>query len=376
MTSSTLFSINRDDLVSAGALLSKVRNQRVATVPILSHLYIECNNDEATLVSSGDDMSFTVTISLEKPSTAKTTLPMRKLLDIAKSTPNGSVLDFKLHKDVSCVIICGKSRYRLNALPAKDYPLPELPDGISFKVNAKAFQGILKTVSHAQAKKDIRHVLNGMLIRVNKTSIEAVATDGHRLARGMIDSDNNHIDAYEAILPVNSVSVINSLHTDKDDELKITLCKNAIIIEHGSERLYTKTIDGRFPDYKKVIPNKVYTFKLNIDAFMGALNRCSILSHESFRGVVLGFKRHIMTIKGSNPYAESADEEINYNGDPVNIHDSFSHEVGFNVDYLRDAVASTDGDNIELSLNNECTSSLINSSLNPTNERVIMAMRL
>jgi DNA polymerase-3 subunit beta len=299
------------------------------------------------------------------------TVPARKLLDICKSLPNEAQINFTV-KDNKAVVQSGRSRFSLATLPANDFPALDAINSVyEFEISQSTLRDIIDKTAFAMAQQDVRYYLNGLMLEVSSNNLRAVATDGHRLAYCEKETDADIADIKQVILPRKGVLELVRLLSDTDEPAKITLGSNHLQVEFNDLRLTSKLIDGRFPDYNRVMPvdgNNVIT--ADRDQLRQSLIRASILSNEKYRGIRLILENNLIKLQAQNPDQEEADveQEVVYNGDSI--------EIGFNVNYMLDVLNVTDSDMVQASLRDSNSSFLLTYPDQPDCKYVIMPMRL
>lgn len=348
--------------------------ERRHTLPILSNVLIENHSGKASITATDLEVQIrTVTDIQLIDETQTVTIAAKKLLDILRSLPDDAnvVLD---GKDSRLTLKAGKSRFLLQTLPAADFPkLAESGDELtSFSLNRKTFKAQLEKVQYAMANQDIRYYLNGMLLSVANGGVTTVATDGHRLSFALSKMAGGDTKA-EVILPRKTVAELIKLldDGDADGSVNVILRNNQVKFDLGHAQLSSKLIDGKFPDYTKVIPagySKHIT--LNRIRLQQALNRAAILSNEKIRGVRVVLTKDSMNVVCSNNEQEEAQEElaIAYDGEPL--------DVGFNVTYLLDVLNHTDTEDVVWSFGDANSSSLITVPGDEQFKYVVMPMRI
>jgi DNA polymerase-3 subunit beta len=314
------------------------------------------------------EITSTAVCEVEEAGTA--TLPARKLTDIARSLPDGTQALIKVQSERGTVV-SGRSRFTLSTLPAADFPTMEVPaPEVMVEVDRDVLQRLLDKTSFAMAQQDVRYYLNGLLLETGDGRLRAVATDGHRLALSdtalaAADGPRNQV-----IVPRKGVMELQRL-LDGDDEVAIAVSDNHIQVTVGGLRFTSKLIDGRFPDYDRVIPSaEGNVLKADRELLRHALQRAAILSNEKYRGVRLEFMSNKVRIQANNPDQEEAEEEVevDYAGDDM--------EIGFNVNYLLDALAAVDDAEVELGMVDPGSSCVLRGPGDPDSLYVVMPMRL
>jgi DNA polymerase III subunit beta len=365
-----LLTTTRDALLAPLQSVSGIVEKR-HTLPILSNVLIEKHGEALTLLATDIEIQIKTTTAGNGGEDLAITVGARKLQDILRALPEGSPVALSLD-DKRLTLKAGKSRFQLQTLPATDYPRLAVSEaaGLSFSLPQRTFKRQLALVQYAMAQQDIRYYLNGLLLVATGHELRMVATDGHRLAyaSGAIDAE---VPKTEVILPRKTVLELARQLADSDDPLEITIAGNQIVFRFGPIELISKLIDGKFPDYERVIPQhhpKLLT--LDRTVLLASLQRAAILSNEKFRGVRLVLSDGSLKLISSNAEQEEALEEleIDYAGDTL--------DIGFNVTYLLDVLNNVSNETVEWRFNDGNSSALVTL---PGNERfryVVMPMRI
>jgi DNA polymerase-3 subunit beta len=298
------------------------------------------------------------------------TVPGRKLLDILRALPEKVSVSLSVEGE-KVVIKAGRSRFSLTTLPAAEFPvIDDINAQQTVKIPRKELLRLLEKTHFSMAQQDVRYYLNGMLLEIDAMSLRAVATDGHRLALCETELAAKAKTSQQVIVPRKGVLELQRVLTDQGT-VDIAIGSNHVRCQIGDVRFTSKLIDGRFPDYSRVIPaaapNAIHADR---DVLRQALQRAAILSNEKYRGIRITVKKNMLTVQAHNPEQEEAEEEIEvkYEGSDL--------EVGFNVNYLLDALAVIDGQEVELGLTDSNSSCLIRSPGNASARYVVMPMRL
>jgi DNA polymerase-3 subunit beta len=270
------------------------------------------------------------------------------------------------------LVKAGKSRFSLQTLPAEDFPRLSAPAGETqrFAVSQKALRRQLALVQYAMAQQDIRYYLNGLLLVVEDRQLKIVATDGHRLAYTALPIQAE-LPRQEVIVPRKTVLELAKLLGDVDDEVNIQLTPTQAAFSFGNIELVSKLVDGKFPDYTRVIPTQHKNVLLiNRESLRQALLRAAILSNEKFRGVRWILSNGNLKIASSNTEQEEAQEEleVNYSGDAL--------DIGFNVSYLLDVLNNVSAEEVECSFGDAASSALVRFAAEPEFKYVVMPMRI
>ncbi len=357
-------------LASLSAVVGVV--ERRHTLPILSNFLVERKGGTLTVLAT--DLELQVSTRLDTADGGDDfaiTIAARKLFDIVRALPDSAKVKLD-SKESQVVVSAGKSRFTLQTLPAADFPRVETGTGLgdAIKLPQKTLKRLLQRVQFAMASQDIRYYLNGMLLVLDGRQLRVVATDGHRLSYAETELDTEN-EPREVIIPRKTVIELSKLLNDVEDPVELRIGTNQVTITLPGTELVTKVVDGKFPDYQRVIPaNQPRHLKANRQNVMQALQRAAILSNEKFRGVRLVMSENTLGIVcNNNEQEEAADEiEVSYNGDPL--------DVGFNVTYLLDGLGALGTEEITLSLGDANSSMLLTSEGEPGFKYVVMPMRI
>jgi DNA polymerase III subunit beta len=366
-----LLTTTRDALLAPLQSVSGIVEKR-HTLPILSNVLIEKKADVLTLLATDIEIQIVTSSSgTEGAQDTAITVGARKLQDILRALPEGTEASLVLD-DKRLTLKAGKSRFALQTLPAADYPRMQFQEGegIHFTLSQKAFRKQLAQVAYAMAAQDIRYYLNGLLMIADGKVLRMVATDGHRLALASTDLEEEIAHA-EVILPRKTVIELARQLADTDDPVDITVVGNQARFRFGPIELITKLIDGKFPDYERVVPtNNPKLIKVGRLPLLLSLQRAAILTNEKFRGLRLVLSSGSLKVISSNAEQEEAQEEleVDYQGDAL--------EIGFNVTYLLDVLNNTAEENIEIHLNEAMSSALFTLPGNEHFKAVVMPMRI
>lgn len=363
-------SINREQLLGPLQVVSNVVEKRQA-LPILSNLLITATDRELTL--TGTDMEVEVVVRMENPGkdTGVSTLPARKLVDICRALPADATVEIDI-KDNRAVVKSGRSRFALATLPGKDFPvLGDLPVSFAVKVSAETLRALIADTQFAMAHQDIRYYLNGLLLEFTPKRLRSVATDGHRMAMAEADVVTGVVDLTQIIVPRKGVMEIARMLSEVEGEVELQIGTSHLKVQTSGRVLTSKLIDGKFPDYQRVIPtNSDKIIIADRESLRQGLARTSILSSEKFRGVRLNLKNDVLQALAHNPEHEEAEEEIavEYKGQDL--------EIGFNVVYLLEVLAIMRSAKVRLEMSSPDRSCLLTSEDDDSRKYVVMPMRL
>ena len=366
-----LLTTSRDAILAPLQSVAGIVEKR-HTLPILSNVLIEKHGEQLTMLATDVEIQVrTTTASTLEGSDVSLTVGARKLQDILRALPESADIQLSFD-DKRLTVKAGKSRFALQTLPAADYPRMNLPEGDSsrFQVAQKTFKRLLAQVSYAMAQQDIRYYLNGLLVIVDGGELRMVATDGHRLAYAAAPIDVE-LPRTEVILPRKTVMELTRQLGDTDDTLEVVLAGNQSVFRFGPIELISKLIDGKFPDYERVIPkNHPTTINFGRAPLLAALSRVAILTSDKFRGVRMVVEDGLLRIVSSNNEQEEAQEEleIDYQGPAL--------DIGFNVVYLLDVLNNVTSEQIEWHMADSNSSALITLPGNAYFKYVVMPMRI
>jgi DNA polymerase-3 subunit beta len=365
-----LINTQRDALLGPLQSVSGIVEKR-HTLPILSNVLLDKQGDRLTLLATDIEIQIKTSTPTAGGADAALTVGARKLQDILRALPEGADVSLQLD-DKRLTVKAGKSRFALQTLPAADYPRMAQSEGEALKLNLtqKRFKRLLGFVQYAMAQQDIRYYLNGLLLVVAAAELRVIATDGHRLAFAAEPIEEN-LAHTEAILPRKTVLELARQLADSDDPLEIQLGGNQVIFRFASVELVSKLIDGKFPDYERVIPkNHPKLLTIPRITLLQSLERAAILTNEKFRGVRTVLADGSLKIIAANAEQEEAVEEIevDYTGEAL--------DVGFNVTYLLDLLRNVSAENVECRLNDSNSSALFTLPGNEGFKYVVMPMRI
>lgn len=342
------------------------------TLPILANVLLRKTGGNVQFTTSDLEIQIRTTSDLDGDAgNFTTTVGARKLIDILRTMPSDQTVSLESAQN-KLILKGGKSKFTLQTLPAEDFPLvQEAPSfGPKFSVPQKTLKDLLNQVSFAMAVHDIRYYLNGILFVAEGKQLSLVATDGHRLAfaSAMLDVE---VPRQEVILPRKTVLELQRLLSDAEGAIEMQFANNQAKFAFGGMEFVTKLVEGKFPDYNRVIPkNHKNAITLGRAPLLASLQRTAILTSEKFKGVRLNVEAGTLRVASNNAEQEEAVDEldIDYGGDAI--------EIGFNVTYLIDALANMDQDMVKLELADANSSALITIPENASFKYVVMPMRI
>jgi DNA polymerase III subunit beta len=343
--------------------------ERRHTLPILSNILLEARDDQ--LIVMATDLEVQITARATIPASGAVTIAARKLYDILRSLPGDADASIE-DKDGRIVLKAGKSRFNLQTLPAADYPRIAMAQEGTREVVLKQrdFRQVLSLTQFAMAIQDIRYYLNGLLLKLEHQELKMVATDGHRLALATVAVPES-TQAIEAILPRKTVLELVKLLQDSDETLSLQISTNQVRFTFGGVEIISKIVEGKFPDYNKVIPlNHNNHLRFERAPLLQSLQRAAILSTDKIRGVRLVLTTNQLAISCTNSEQEEAEETmaVEYSGSAL--------DIGFNIAYLLDVLNTLETNEIQIDLGEAMSSALIRLPDRDDFKYVVMPMRI
>lgn len=344
--------------------------ERRQTMPVLANVLLAVREGQLSIAATDLEVELVAATEVAVQEPGDITVPGRKFLDILRALPEKLSVSLAVEGE-KVVIKAGRSRFSLATLPAADFPvIDDINAEQTVQLPRKELLQLLDKTHFSMAQQDVRYYLNGMLLEIDGHSLRAVATDGHRLALCETTLTSRAHASQQVIVPRKGVLELQRVLT-QEGSADLAIGTNHVRAQIGGVRFTSKLIDGRFPEYSRVIPAAAnHAIRADRDALRQALQRTAILSNEKYRGIRLTVRRNMLAVQAHNPEQEEAEEEIEV------IYDGADLEVGFNVNYLLDALAAIDGKEVELGLTDSNSSCLIRSPGNAAARYVVMPMRL
>jgi len=362
--------IARDALLKPLQAVSGIVERR-HTLPILANVLLEQREGQLYVTATDLEMQITAHSTLEGKDGQATTVGARKLQDLLRALPDDATLNVDVTSS-KMTVRAGRSRFNLQTLPAADYPRISLGTEQlqTLSLPQRDLRKLFKLAEFAMAQQDIRYYLNGMLLVVDKGTLQAVATDGHRLSWASL-AVPGEFARQEVILPRKTVLELGKLLTDSEEPVTIDILANQVRFRFENIELVSKVVDGKFPDFNRVIPvGHTKLVELDRVPALAALQRAAILSNEKFRGVRVVLATDLMKIVCTNSEQEEAEEEleIDYKGDPL--------DIGFNITYLLDALQNVNVDKVRFAFGDANSSALVTMPDRDDYKYVVMPMRI
>ena len=365
------FAVSREALLRPLQLVAGVVERR-QTLPVLSNLLLSVEGE--TLSMTGTDLEVQLVARVQLPATAATdgeiTVPARKLMDIWRALPEGADIEFTVDES-RAVLKSGRSRFQLATLPAAEFPsIDEGAAELELGLAQEQLRHLIDQTAFSMAQQDVRYFLNGMLLEVDAEHVRTVATDGHRLAMCTLSPGSGQ-SRQQVIVPRKGVLELSRVLSEGDETVALSLGSNHLRADIGPYMFTTKLVDGKFPDYERVVP-KGGTREVIGDRQLlrEAFQRTAILSNEKYRGVRISLESEALTVQANNPEQEEAEESVpvQFDADPL--------EIGFNVSYLLDVLGAIETDQVRISVSDANSSALLEEPEGGDSLYVVMPMRL
>ena len=345
--------------------------ERRQTLPVLANLLVVVDGEGVSLTGTDLEVEMVARMTAEDLAAGEVTVPARKLFEICRALPDGCRI--KLEQNGERVVLsAGRSRFTLATLPATEFPTIEnieLVERVSLP--EATLKELMERTGFAMANQDVRYYLNGMLLDLRENALRCVATDGHRLALAETRIETRVSAPRQVIVPRKGINELQGLFEPGEGEVELEFARNHLRVRRGDVTFTSKLIDGRFPDYEAVIPiGADKEVRVQRDDMRAALQRAAILSNEKYRGVKLEVSPNRMRIVAHNPEQEEAVEEIEAKTGVSDL------SVGFNVNYLLDALGALAGDEVLLCLRDGQSSCLVRKPETDETRHVIMPLRL
>ena len=366
------FTTEKNEIVDALQMGASIAERR-QTIPILANLRIVARDGKIEITATDLEIQIKTLTEVKKVvEEGEITVSARKMSELCRSLPDNEALEFDLNNGK--LTVSSKNFHAdFATISALDFPeLESKEETNSLSISSSALQRLLNKTAFCMASQDVRYYLNGLLVEYKGGEVNAVATDGHRLALATSPLDKTiTIDGERQILPRKAVLELSKILRQENEDIKITFGNSSLSIQDENLDFSTKLIDGKFPDYEKVLPSgDPNSLEVSKESLQSALSRASVLSNEKYRGVRFALDKNTLKLTANNPEKESAEEllDVNYNGNPM--------EIGFNIGYLLDVLGTIETDNVELNFYGEESSCLIREPGNQAEVYVIMPMRL
>ncbi|NRF27380.1 DNA polymerase III subunit beta [Vibrio coralliilyticus] len=364
------FSIERNHLLKPLQQVSGALGGR-PTLPILGNLLLKVEDNMLSMTATDLEVELISRVALEGDFEAgSVTVPSRKFLDICRGLPDDSVITFALEGD-RVQVRSGRSRFSLSTLPANDFPnIEDWQSEVEVSLTQGELRGLIEKTQFSMANQDVRYYLNGMLFEIDGMTLRSVATDGHRMAVSQVQLGADFAQQ-QIIVPRKGVLELVKLLDAPDQPVTLQIGSSNVRAEVNNFVFTSKLVDGRFPDYRRVMPQTTTkTLEAECDELRQAFSRAAILSNEKFRGVRVNLADTEMRITANNPEQEEAEEmlDVSFEGDPI--------EIGFNVSYVLDVLNTLRCEKVRVSMSDANASAMIENVDDDGAMYVVMPIRL
>ena len=364
------FSLQREAFLKALAQVVNVVERR-QTLPVLANFLVQVNNGQLSLTGTDLEVEMVSRIAVEDAQDGETTIPARKLFDIVRALPDGSRITVSQTGD-KVTVQAGRSRFTLSTLPSNDFPsVDEVEATDRIAISEATLKELIERTAFAMAQQDVRYYLNGLLFDVRDTLLRCVATDGHRLALCETALETGTGNKRQIIVPRKGVTELTRLLEGGDRAIELEIGRSHIRMKRDDAMFTSKLIDGRFPDYEAVVPigaDRLVTVEREL--LKSALQRAAILSNEKYRGVRVEVSPGQLKISAHNPEQEEAQDEIEADTQVSDL------AIGFNVNYLLDALSALRDEQVVIQLRDSNSSALVREASNEKSRHVVMPLRL
>ena len=364
------FTLQREAFLKPLAQVVNVVERR-QTLPVLANFLVQVQGGQLSLTGTDLEVEMVSRIAVEDAQDGETTIPARKLFEIIRALPDGSRVTVSQTGE-KIIVQAGRSRFTLATLPANDFPsVDEVEATERVVVPESALKELIERTAFAMAQQDVRYYLNGLLFDLRDQLLRCVATDGHRLALCETALENSVGTKRQIIVPRKGVTELQRLLEGGDREVELEVGRSHVRVKRDDVTFTSKLIDGRFPDYDAVIPiGADREVKVDRESLRASLQRAAILSNEKYRGVRVEVSPGQLKISAHNPEQEEAQEEIEADTQVSDL------AIGFNVNYLLDALSALRDEHVVIQLRDSNSSALVREASSEKSRHVVMPLRL
>ena len=364
------FTLQREAFLKPLAQVVNVVERR-QTLPVLANFLVQVQNGQLSLTGTDLEVEMVSRIAVEDAQDGETTIPARKLFEIIRALPDGSRITVSQTGD-KITVQAGRSRFTLATLPANDFPsVDEVEATERVKIGEATLKELIERTAFAMAQQDVRYYLNGLLFDLRGDALRTVATDGHRLALCETELEKASGAKRQIIVPRKGVTELQRLLESGDREIELEVGRSHVRVKRDDVTFTSKLIDGRFPDYEAVIPiGADREVKVDREALRASLQRAAILSNEKYRGIRVEVSPGNLKISAHNPEQEEAQEEIEADTTVSDL------AIGFNVNYLLDALSALRDEHVVIQLRDSNSSALVREASSEKSRHVVMPLRL
>jgi DNA polymerase-3 subunit beta len=369
--------LKRDQLLKPLQIVSGIV-ERKHTLPILSNFLIQSTGQTLTCIATDTEIQVSCVFPLEgglahDEAPFEITVAAKKLLDILRSLPEAADVQLKLDQ-LKMQVLAGKSRFTLQTLPAKDYPLVNVPhEWLSqFSVSQQKLKGLLNQVHYAMAHQDVRYYLNSVLLVVEDQHLRAITTDGHRLAYASEPMEQDVASEHlEILIPRKTVAELQRLLDDDESMVNVDIAANQVRFSFKNIEFVSKLVQGKFPDFRRVIPQDNHrTITIQRETLLRAIQQAALLTTDKFRGVRLMLNTNVLSLSTNNTDQEDATIEIEVDYQEAAL------DIGFNINYILDVLTNLKTENVVLSFKDSNSSALFTMVDSTQFKYVVMPMRI
>lgn len=338
--------ITKDALISGIQVVQNAISQK-SSLPILSNVLLEADKNALKLTATDLDIGICATIPVTVQQPGAITIPAKKFFDVIKALPDGSEISLSIRKNNFVTVKSGKAQFKIIGLPKEEFPqLPLFKDKDSINIDQGTLKEMLNMTDFAVSRDDTRFVLNGILLSIKGGRIEMVATDGRRLAAIAKTLPKKTLIDREVIVPTKTVQEVKRM-LEGEGEVSIKFSDNQVLFSFRTCFILSRLIEGEYPNYKKVIPEKTQKeIKVSREEFLSAAKRASIFTDQDSMAIKLNIKKKKLTISKNTPYLGEAREELN-----VDYSGNDELDIGFNPAYLIDVLKNLSGEEIMFEVN-------------------------
>ncbi|MBW8372817.1 DNA polymerase III subunit beta [Stenotrophomonas sp.] len=364
------FTLQREAFLKPLAQVVNVVERR-QTLPVLANFLVQVHNGQLSLTGTDLEVEMVSRIAVEDAQDGETTIPARKLFEIIRALPDGSRITVSQTGD-KITVQAGRSRFTLATLPANDFPsVDEVEATERVAIGEATLKELIERTAFAMAQQDVRYYLNGLLFDLRGDALRTVATDGHRLALCETELEKASGAKRQIIVPRKGVTELQRLLESGDREIELEVGRSHVRVKRDDVTFTSKLIDGRFPDYEAVIPiGADREVKVDREALRASLQRAAILSNEKYRGIRVEVSPGNLKISAHNPEQEEAQEEIEADTTVSDL------AIGFNVNYLLDALSALRDEHVVIQLRDSNSSALVREASSEKSRHVVMPLRL
>lgn len=364
------FTLQREAFLKPLAQVVNVVERR-QTLPVLANFLVQVQDGQLSLTGTDLEVEMVSRIAVEDAENGETTIPARKLFEIIRALPDGSRITVSQTAD-KVTVQAGRSRFTLATLPANDFPsVDEVEATERVAVPEAGLKELIERTAFAMAQQDVRYYLNGLLFDLRDKALRCVATDGHRLALCETELEAAAGAKRQIIVPRKGVTELQRLLEGGDREVELEIGRSHVRVKRDDVTFTSKLIDGRFPDYEAVIPiGADREVQVDREVLRAALQRAAILSNEKYRGVRVEVTPGQLKISAHNPEQEEAQEEIEAQTQVSDL------AIGFNVNYLLDALSALRDEHVVIQLRDSNSSALVREAGGAKSRHVVMPLRL